>query len=60
MLSVLETQAILFEMLEQYEFSIPPAIDIHRVMGAIMVPFVQGREDEGPKMPLIVKKRGSY
>ncbi|KIK60268.1 hypothetical protein GYMLUDRAFT_168094, partial [Collybiopsis luxurians FD-317 M1] len=57
--ALLETQAILFEILKQYEFSIPPAVNIHRVMGAIMVPFVQGREDEGPKMPLILKRRAS-
>lgn len=53
--SLVEMQAILVELIETFEFSLPgDDIEIQRVSAGIMVPMVRGRMHEGTQMPLRV------
>lgn len=54
--SVLEMQAILAEILENFKLDLPPdRPDIQRVpAGQIMTPFIRGKVHLGPQMPLQV------
>lgn len=51
--SVIEMQAILVDLIETFEFSLPAdATEIQRVNAGLMVPMVRGRMFEGTQMPL--------
>ncbi|KAF8520692.1 cytochrome P450 [Gautieria morchelliformis] len=53
--SLLEMQAILIEMVENFEFSPPPGdIQIKRGYAAIVQPMVKGQESRGTQLPLTV------
>ncbi|KAF7430178.1 hypothetical protein PC9H_005878 [Pleurotus ostreatus] len=55
--AVLEMQAVLFQLMESFEFSMPPGVEVMRIMGAIMVPMIKDKLQEGIKMPLLTKSR---
>ena len=49
-------QAILVELIENFEFSIPASNpQIRRLPAGLMAPLVVGDEMKGPQMPLHVK-----
>ncbi|KAJ8701244.1 hypothetical protein PTI98_000054 [Pleurotus ostreatus] len=50
-------QAVLFQLMESFEFSMPPGVEVMRIMGAIMVPMIKDKLQEGIKMPLLTKSR---
>lgn len=51
-------QAIVFKMLEKYDFAIPrEGLEIQRAMGIVMIPLVKGKAHEGAQMPLLVTPR---
>lgn len=50
--SLIELQAILVEMIENFEFSLPKGVEILRLPAGIMIPMVKGRMHEGTQMPL--------
>ena len=55
---MIEMQAILITLVENFEFSLPPEehnIEIVRKPLGVMSPMVKGRLDEGILMPLVVK-----
>jgi hypothetical protein len=53
--SVLEMHSFLIELIENFEFTLPPGgIDIQRVPAFQMLPMVRGKLDEGSQMPLCV------
>jgi hypothetical protein len=53
--SLLEMQALLIELVENFEFSPPPGdIDVKRGMAAIMIPMVKGQEKKGKQLFLTV------
>ena len=57
--SLIEMQAILVGMIENFEFSLPPGkVEILRVPIAAMSPMVKGRLEEGVMMPLTVRPIG--
>ncbi|KAE9399218.1 cytochrome P450 [Gymnopus androsaceus JB14] len=57
--AIMELQAILFGLLEKFEFSPPPGglDDIQRVPAGIMIPMKKNNWQEGVQMPLHVKAR---
>ena len=53
-------QAILVELIEEFEFSLPPTdndgpMEVLRAPLGLMCPVVKGRFHEGIQMPLMVK-----
>ncbi|KAI0089029.1 PAH-inducible cytochrome P450 monooxygenase PC-PAH 1 [Irpex rosettiformis] len=54
--SLIEMQAILVALIENFEFSLPPTNDeiLRRPIGA-MSPMVEGRQNEGVLLPLMVR-----
>jgi len=52
--AMLEMQAVLIELLENFEFTLPDDVDIIRVYGGTMTPMIAGQTDQGTQMPLIV------
>ncbi|KAJ8475067.1 hypothetical protein ONZ45_g15739 [Pleurotus djamor] len=50
--ALIELQAILVEMIENFEFSLPKGVEILRLPAGIMIPMVKGRMHEGTQMPL--------
>ena len=52
---VIELQAIVVELLENFEFAIPDdKPDIQRVAGGLMIPMIRGKPELGSQMPLKV------
>ena len=52
---VIELQAIVVELLENFEFAIPDEKpDIQRVPGGLMIPMIRGKPQLGSQMPLKV------
>ena len=58
-LSVMEMQAIMTGLLERYEFSIPPNVQIEAGNPGLVVPSVKWKEMEGPQLPLKVTPRAA-
>ncbi|KAI0719203.1 PAH-inducible cytochrome P450 monooxygenase PC-PAH 1 [Fomitopsis betulina] len=53
--TVIELQAIVVELLENFAFAIPEdKPDIQRVAGGLMIPMIRGRPELGSQMPLKV------
>ncbi|EIW84209.1 PAH-inducible cytochrome P450 monooxygenase PC-PAH 1 [Coniophora puteana RWD-64-598 SS2] len=52
--AVLEIQAVLTEMLENFKFGIDKDVEVIRLNAGLMMPLVKGRETEGVLMPLKV------
>ncbi|KAJ8521421.1 hypothetical protein ONZ45_g1869 [Pleurotus djamor] len=50
--ALIELQALLVEMIENFEFSLPRDVEIMRLPAGIMIPMVKGRMHEGTQMPL--------
>ncbi|KAI0089014.1 cytochrome P450, partial [Irpex rosettiformis] len=58
--SLIEMQAILVGLVENFEFSLPPTpTEILRMPIRVMSPMVKGRLDEGVMMPLTVRAVGA-
>ncbi|KAG7087879.1 hypothetical protein E1B28_011927 [Marasmius oreades] len=57
--AVMEMQAIMTGLLERYEFSIPPDVEIEAGNPGLVVPTVKGKETEGTQLPLKVTPRAS-
>ncbi|KAE9410878.1 cytochrome P450 [Gymnopus androsaceus JB14] len=57
--AIMELQAILFGLLEKFEFSPPPGglNDIQRVPAGLMIPMKKNNWQEGVQMPLYIKAR---
>ncbi|KAE9410978.1 cytochrome P450 [Gymnopus androsaceus JB14] len=57
--AIMELQAILFGLLENFEFSPPPGglNDIQRVPAGLMIPMKKNNWQEGVQMPLYIKAR---
>ncbi|KAL0058259.1 hypothetical protein AAF712_015083 [Marasmius tenuissimus] len=56
----MEIQAIVVGLLERFEFSIPPGLEIEPVCPAaitLVAPSVKGKEKEGPQLPLKITPR---
>jgi hypothetical protein len=51
---VLELQAVLVELIENFEFRLPEGVEIIRLNAGTMMPMVAGKMHEGPQMPLQV------
>ncbi|KAF7421223.1 hypothetical protein PC9H_011744 [Pleurotus ostreatus] len=51
---VIELQALLVEIMEKFEFSVPEGVEILRLPAGFMVPVVKGKMSEGTQMPLLV------
>ena len=57
--SLIELQAILVGLIENFEFSLPPEkLEILRMPIGVMSPMVKGRLEEGVMMPLTVRPIG--
>ncbi|KAG9217624.1 hypothetical protein CCMSSC00406_0010165 [Pleurotus cornucopiae] len=52
--AVIELQALLVEVMEEFEFSVPEGVEILRLPAGFMVPVVKGKMGEGTQMPLLV------
>ncbi|KAG2341337.1 cytochrome P450 [Suillus weaverae] len=52
--AVLEMQAVLVELVENFEFRFPEGVEIIRLNVGLMTPMVEGKMDEGLQMPLEV------
>ncbi|KIJ66688.1 hypothetical protein HYDPIDRAFT_108600 [Hydnomerulius pinastri MD-312] len=50
--ALLEMQAVLAELIENFEFEFPEGVDIIRLNAGLMVPMVKGKMQEGASMPL--------
>jgi len=50
-------QAIVTGLLERFEFSIPPGLEIEATCPGLIVPGIKGKEDEGPQLPLKITPR---
>ncbi|KAJ8509305.1 hypothetical protein ONZ45_g8509 [Pleurotus djamor] len=50
--ALLELQALLIELIENFEFRMPKDVEILRMPAGVMVPMVKGRMHEGTQMPL--------
>lgn len=50
-------QAILTELIENFEFISPSGVEIQRLPAGLMVPMVKGKMSEGTQMPLRVSLR---
>ncbi|KAK7031141.1 hypothetical protein VNI00_013749 [Paramarasmius palmivorus] len=55
--AVHEIQTVTTQLVESFQFSIPPGVDIVKVETAFMSPVVRGKTDEGLQMPLKIKLR---
>ncbi|KAK1229645.1 hypothetical protein PQX77_007281 [Marasmius sp. AFHP31] len=55
--ALMELEAIVFGLLEQFEFSIPPGLEIEPEFPVLAVPTVKGKESEGPQLPLKITPR---
>jgi hypothetical protein len=55
--SLLEMQAILVELIENFEFHEDEKATIQRVPSGLMIPMVNGRMHEGTQLPLKVSLR---
>ncbi|KZO98273.1 cytochrome P450 [Calocera viscosa TUFC12733] len=54
--SVIESKALLFALIREFEFAPVPGIEIGGKSAIVYRPNVKGRESEGQQMPLIVKR----
>jgi hypothetical protein len=55
---VMELQAMLFGLIETFEFRLPlGGLDIQRIPSTLMFPMVRGRPEEGIQLPLNVTQR---
>ncbi|KAF8959165.1 cytochrome P450 [Flammula alnicola] len=52
--AVLELQATLVGLMEQFEFSPPPGIEIQGAPAGSMIPVIRGRAREGTQLPLCI------
>ncbi|KAF9257231.1 cytochrome P450 [Marasmius fiardii PR-910] len=57
--AVMEMQAVMTGLLERYEFSIPPGVEIELGNPGLIVPSVKGKEKDGPQLPLKVRPRAA-
>lgn len=53
--AVLELSAFLVELVDRFEFSVNPAMKVHRGAASIMIPMIEGELDKGVQLPLHVK-----
>ena len=53
--AVLELSAFLFELINRFDFAIPPTLRVHRGAAAVMVPMLEGELDKGTQLPLFVR-----
>lgn len=51
---ILELQAVLVEVIENFEYRLPEGVEIIRLNAGIMAPVVAGKMQEGVQMPLQV------
>lgn len=49
---LLEIQAVLVELIENFEYQLPEGVEVIRLNAGNMVPMVAGKMHEGPQMPL--------
>jgi len=52
--SILEMQAVLVELVENFEFRFPEGVEIIRLNAGLMASMVDGKMHEGAQMPLEV------
>lgn len=52
--AVLEMQAVLVELVENFEYRFPEGVEIIRLNAGLMAPMVEGKMHEGVQMPLEV------
>ncbi|KAG2058507.1 cytochrome P450 [Suillus hirtellus] len=52
--AVLEMQAVLVELVENFEYRFPEGVEMVRLNAGLMVPMVEGKMHEGVQMPLEV------
>ncbi|KAL0061708.1 hypothetical protein AAF712_011462 [Marasmius tenuissimus] len=55
--ALMELEAIIVGLLERFEFSIPPGLEIEPEFPVLAVPTVKGKENEGPQLPLRITPR---
>jgi hypothetical protein len=51
---ILELQAVLVELIENFEYRFPEGVEIIRLSAGMMIPMVAGKMHEGSQMPLQV------
>jgi len=52
--SILELQSTLSGLIEHFEFSPPPGIEIQGAPAGSMIPVIRGRALEGTQLPLVI------
>ncbi|KAG2756654.1 cytochrome P450 [Suillus brevipes Sb2] len=52
--ALLETQAVLVELVENFEYRFPEGVEVIRLNAGLMAPMIEGKMDEGLQMPLEV------
>ncbi|OJA16487.1 hypothetical protein AZE42_08914 [Rhizopogon vesiculosus] len=52
--AILEMQALLVELIENFEYRLPEGVEITRLYAGFMIPMVAGKMDKGVQMPLQV------
>ena len=52
--SILELQATLVGLIERFDFSPPPGIEIQGAPAGSMIPVIRGRASEGTQLPLVI------
>lgn len=53
--SVIEMQALIVELIENFQFSLPAGgVDIQRSSAGFMIPLIRGKIEEGAQVPLTV------
>ncbi|KAK1219996.1 hypothetical protein PQX77_017258 [Marasmius sp. AFHP31] len=55
--AVMEMQAVVTSLLERFEFSISPDLEIEAISPGLTVPGVKGKGEEGPQLPLTITPR---
>ncbi|KAK1224720.1 hypothetical protein PQX77_012352, partial [Marasmius sp. AFHP31] len=55
--AVMEMQAVVTSLLERFEFSISPDLEIEAISPGLTVPGVKGKGEEGPQLPLRITPR---
>ncbi|ESK90192.1 cytochrome p450 [Moniliophthora roreri MCA 2997] len=55
--ALMELHALLAGLLEQFHFSLPADVEIRSAQLGLTVPIVGGKENEGPMLPLVVRRR---
>ncbi|ESK94372.1 cytochrome p450 [Moniliophthora roreri MCA 2997] len=55
--AVHEIQTVVSGLVEAFEFSLPPGVEIMRVRAGLMAPAVKGKPKEGVQMPVKIKIR---